>query len=525
LKTHEIEHIRKVFDEDALGKKFCAVTTPREDAQMFRESNKAAGCECIVELYELLWRWGHRSELGGGFAQNFGFAIPDTVVIVKGRPYAWYFISKKDGQLLRKTASSLSLGAVEKKFCKERGDAEDATRIVATWYPMASQFPEARRCTPYAEFLTLESCRNFIGGLDSGHSGALQLFVEPYGVSNFLVRTVSYGTETSLQVRTNRCLLAGGVKRTLFDRAATFEGWDGLSSTQSTYRNHKHPHMEEVILAAGETLNVRIEEEHVRKMLELSAHQHVALHFKVAKDHMLFFIFGSVVTEKEVILQTRPQLLMGDPVMTDPLPGQALLPGGTDKKAIPHEVPAVLSHGWEDFSEFDDGSGVLEDDEVSAVVQPPQFLPRGAADRPKKLPPLRGDAASGSRSSGPSSARGRGEQPQRRPPRPLSGRRNGNGDQERTLLPRPGGGSLRATKPAVPPRPFRLHSLPSQSMYESAHYDYPAAHMGPLDTLKYPLISPTGTRSEPPSARLLLSCSQQRTPREPTEEQPTRVAG
>merc|ERR1719221_848663 len=128
---------------------------------------------------------------------------------------------------------------------------------------------------------------------------------------------------------------------TWFYRAATFEGWEGLSSTASRYRNHKHPHMEELILAVGETLNKRIEQERVRQMLFLTPSQHIALHFKVTKDNTLFFIYASIVPEKEVILQTRPQLLMGDPCMTDVLPGVALLTGGTDRKAAPYELPLL----------------------------------------------------------------------------------------------------------------------------------------------------------------------------------------
>merc|ERR1719335_1824799 len=94
-----------------------------------------------------------------------------------------------------------------------------------------------------------------------------------------------------------------------------------------------------MILSAGATLNGRIEQERVRQMLFLNPTQHVALHFKVTKEHLLFFIYASVVSEKEVILQTRPQLLMGDPCMTEPLPGAALLPGGTDMKAIAYKGP------------------------------------------------------------------------------------------------------------------------------------------------------------------------------------------
>merc|ERR1719502_2668902 len=333
-----MEHIRNVFDEDCGGKRFNSIASPREDAQMFRNTERhSIPCECIVELYELLWRWGHRNTNRPGFAQNFGFTIPDTIVIVRGKPYAWYFVSRKDGSLLRKADGNLTTGAVEKKLCRPRKEGESP--IAATWLPMASQFPEARCHTPYAEFLSVSGCRHFLSGLRGSHSGILQAFVEPHGVSNFLVRTVQYREQTSLCVRTNRAVLGTNIKGNPFDRAATFEGWPGLSSTSSRYRSHKHPHMEEMIRAAGSTLNQRIEQERVRQMLFLGPTQHVALHFKVTKEHELFFIYASVVPEKDVILQTRLQLLMGDPVMTEELPGAALLPGGTDMKAIAYKGP------------------------------------------------------------------------------------------------------------------------------------------------------------------------------------------
>merc|ERR1719379_1105924 len=338
LQPHEMEHIRRVYDDDIAGRKFCSAVSPREDAAMSRSPEKhVVPCECVIELYELLWRWGHRNTDHRGFASNFGFAVPDTIVIIKGRIYAWYFISNRDGSLLRKSEGSLSLSAVEKKLCKEQSD------FCAVWMPMASQFPEARCHSPNAEFMSTMKTRSFLVGLRPSHSGILQAFVQPHGVSNFLVRTVQYRKQTSLCVRTNRSLLTQG-KGNMFDRAATFEGWPGLSSTASRYRCHKHPHMEDLILAAGETLNRRIEQERVRQMLFLGPTQHVALHFKVTKDHMLYFIYASVVSEKEVILQTRPQLLMGDICMTEPLPLAALLPGGTEKKAVSGEAPACASY-------------------------------------------------------------------------------------------------------------------------------------------------------------------------------------
>lgn len=477
LQAHEMEHIRNVFDEDTAGKRFSCIVSPREDAQMFRNTERhAIPCECIVELYELLWRWGHRNTTRPGFTQNFGFAIPDTIVIVKGRPYAWYFISKKDGALLRKSDANLNLGFVEKKFCRDRLEGE--TPICATWLPMASQFPEARCHAPYAEFLTVNACRGFLAGMRQSHSGILQAFVDPHGVSNFLVRTVQYREQTSLCLRTNRSVLNSGVKGNPFDRAATFEGWPGLSSTSSRYRSHKHPNMEEEILAAGDTLNGRIEQERVRQMLFLGPTQHVALHFKVAKDHQLFFIYASVVSEKEVILQTRPQLLMGDPCMTELLPGAALLPGGTDLKAIPYKGPAP---GSQQMSAREMSFNASDDPMESANRDYQQLLQRGEfeSERTGSLPPLRG----------------RGESTEDSPDarRRIASERRRMQDQANLaqIFPR-----MAYPRPFVPEPPFKIIDPPRNE-------DALGRPTATLDTLKTQLIFPTSARSmlAPQSAR------------------------
>lgn len=453
LLPHEMDHIRRVFEEGSKAKRHDSIISPREDAQMFRnKENHSSPCECIVELYELLWRWGHRTPERTSFAQNFGFAIPDTIVIVKGRPYAWYFMSKKDGRLLRKSDNKLLIGAIEKKFCKDPSDEEQQKEHsnvpCGAWMPMASQFPEARCHSPNAEFLSVSTCRYFLTNLRHTHSGILQLFVEPHGVSNFLVRTVEFRRQTSICVRTNRCILDSG-RGNLFDRSATFEGWEGLSSVGSRYRNYRHPHMEELIVAAGETLNRRIETERVRQMLFLGPHQHIALHFKVGVDNTLYFIFASIVSEKDVILQTKPQLLMGDPCMTEELPGVALLLGGTTRKMPPHEAPACYSARGAGFSEKQDST----------------------TQRDRSLPPIR---PSPRPTSGP-------ERDQRA--RPMSDRRHLK-DSQATVIPR-----MEYTKPEIPVLPYK--TIPIGNLEEPAYYEGALPRYAALTSFKRPLILPT----------------------------------
>jgi hypothetical protein len=477
LQAHEMEHIRNVFDEDTKEKRYSCVVSPRVDAQMFRNTERhAVPCECIVELYELLWRWGHSNTSRPDFAQNFGFAIPDTIVVVKGRPYAWYFISRKDGALLRKCGDNLNVAAVEKKLCRDRKEGE--MPICATWMPMASQFQEARCHSPYVEFLTVNNCRNFLSSMKSSHSGIIQAFVEPHGVSNFLVRTVQYMEQTSLCVRTNRSILSSTTKGgNPFDRCASFEGWPGLSSTSSRYRSHKHPQMEERILAAGDALNGRIEQERVRQMLFLDPTQHVALHFKVTTDHQLYFIYASVVPQKEVILQTRPQLLMGDPCMNEELELVKLLPGGTDMKAIPYRGPVPGSTSARDMS----FGRVDEDQMTDADRDYMQLLQRGEfAQEDIASPQGRGNVTNGE-----ATYLNRRTKVERRPAQE-------DAPSVAQFFPR-----MNYERPKVPDPPYKIQDPP----LEVDHLGRPTC--ASLDSLKKPLIFPLSARSiiSPPSAR------------------------
>jgi len=227
--------------------------------------------------------------------------------------------------------------------------------------------------------------------------------------------------------------------------------------------------MEEMILAAGDALNGQIEQERVRQMLFLSPTQHVALHFKVTKDHQLFFIYASVVSEKDVILQTRPQLLMGDPCMTDPLPGAALLPGGTDMKAIPWRGPPP---GSTNDMYFDRGV----DNQMSE------------ADRDYQLLLQRGEVAS-------DDLRGRSDTSDvdnSRPRRRRSIPKRMQDDELAQFMPR-----MAYKPPEMPLPPFRIQDPPR----EEDRLGRPICSS--LDSLKKPLIFPVSARAilSPTSAR------------------------
>jgi len=172
---YEMDHVRRVVDQGTMRCKGLdgAILTPRDDARMFRSpaDQVAITCEGIVEMYELLWRWGNLDMKNRDFYRRFGFKIPETAVFVKGKPYSWYFMSKKDGSLLRKKAEHLTTGFIERKLCYER--REDEVDIAAMWIPMSSQFGDDRCADSSVQFLSSEGTRSFLTNMSHGCSGVL----------------------------------------------------------------------------------------------------------------------------------------------------------------------------------------------------------------------------------------------------------------------------------------------------------------------------------------------------------------
>merc|ERR1711959_88931 len=154
-------------------------------------------------------------------------------------------MSKKDGALLRKSRDSLQVGFIEREFCKEPREGEPD--IAATWIPMSSQFTQDRCASQCAEFLTSGATRTFLTNMHSMHSGVLQQFVYPQGISNCMIRSVQFQDKVSIAVRQNRHLLSQQ-NVNIFKRCATFEGWPGLSGVMYRYNNPKHPDMQDRLL-------------------------------------------------------------------------------------------------------------------------------------------------------------------------------------------------------------------------------------------------------------------------------------
>uniref|UniRef100_A0A7S4LQN5 Uncharacterized protein n=1 Tax=Oxyrrhis marina TaxID=2969 RepID=A0A7S4LQN5_OXYMA len=402
---YEMGHVRQVLDSARdtkyVGGHAGAVTTPREDARKFRCPDQLAEtCECIVEMYELLWRWGNLDRKNRNFYRRFGFVIPDSIVMVKGKPYAWYFMSKKDGALLRKKSESLEISVIEKAFTDMAESAKNkgnTSGIVAVWIPMTSQFPEDRCPMRYAEYMSLTDVRNFLkSGLNATRSGLLQAFVAPHGISNLLIRTVQFHDKVSLALRTNRYLLSQ-TSIPIFKRAATFDGWQGLSGVMYKYVNKRAgDDIEERIIGAANSLFARIQQERVRQMHFLAPNQYIALHFKVDADHVPHFIFASIIPEEEVILQTKEKLIMEDEVVTGPIPHADLIPGGTDRRISTengYEPPMTLRRRMleeqeqAELGEVDENGTTMEPLKLvtahyhegeDARPPPPRAMPRSA---------------------------------------------------------------------------------------------------------------------------------------------------
>jgi len=284
--------------------------------------------------------------------------------------------------------------------------------------------------------------------MSSATSGVLQAFVEPHGISNFLVRAVQFHDKVSIALRTNRYLLSQN-KIQVFKRCATFEGWPGLSAVTYKYACHKHPGMDDHVRSVAEELTQRITQERVRQMHFLAPNQYIALHFKVTGDGTLYFIYASIVPEREVIIQTKNELLMEDGCMIDEIPGAPLIRGGTERKM------RAFPPSRRDRSDNGDEEETRQGDATS-----------------RSLPEVRARTTSGGASRNLAAS-------ERRTPRkksPLD-----------MFIPQVGYGP-----PQIPPAPYSANHLPHDNE-EAGRYEYPPPFAG-MESVKHPLID-FGNRS------------------------------
>jgi hypothetical protein len=248
--------------------------------------------------------------------------------------------------------------------------------------------------------------------------------------------------------------------------------------------------MENHILGVAEALTKRITQERVRQMHFLAPNQYIALHFKVTAEDELHFIYASIIPEREVIIQTRHQLLMEDPCMTDIVPGAALIPGGTMKKMQPYKTERPRK------------KEEIEDEEE----QDAPFRPHSAREPPRagSMPPPRESRSAGwvpgSGSQLPPIHRGGNveKDPIYFDRNPLTERRLlRKRNKIDAFIPQ----VATSEPPLVPPAPYSLNHLPHENE-EAGRFEYPPPFIG-MDTIKHPLISfpPPPSGSESFSAR------------------------
>jgi hypothetical protein len=180
----------------------------------------------------------------------------------------------------------------------------------------------------------------------------------------------------------------------------------------------------------------------------LAPNQYIALHFKVTGDGTLYFIYASIVPEREVIIQTKNELLMEDACMIDEIPGQPLIRGGTERKMRAFPPVARRRSDTED-----------EDDQTTQMQGESRGLP---------------DINAGRKSS-----RGAGRPPSLPPAERRTPRKKSPLDM---FIPQVGYGP-----PKVPDAPYSANHVPHHNE-EAGRFEYPPPFVG-MDTVKHPLVN------------------------------------
>jgi len=216
--------------------------------------------------------------------------MPLTLSLRHSRPHTWYF-SPRRGGVIEQPASTDSEEIIA-RFLNE-ADAEaakldlDGQVDVVAIYICSVRVVDAKgkvRIRTRTEYFDEDLLRDFLAHRATKRDGIVQVFVVPTGSKSNMVRARFVGSRlATVETCTNVHYITGG-DRTLIERAATFDGEEHLSRTNSVPSNaalsqHLTRLMREVITHV---------QEHIPDTYAIAE---ATAYFRVHADSKLYFLY------------------------------------------------------------------------------------------------------------------------------------------------------------------------------------------------------------------------------------------
>ncbi|CAD8184158.1 unnamed protein product [Paramecium pentaurelia] len=209
------------------------------------------------------------------FKNNIKIDIPDTIQIIQGQPYFWYF--SHDSQIMRKSKSKLNWEDILNEFIT---DKEDQHLICAIW------IKKSKNLTTF-EYLSQHLLYQFLTSkIPDNTKGYLQRFVYPKSSCNEVIKCTWTNNLCFFECFSNKYQINFS-KADIYQRAVTFEMLNGpieqriLKGTSLTQR------LELLCgLIVSHVANVTQNQNQICQMEIL---------FKIAKKNKVYLLFSSKI--------------------------------------------------------------------------------------------------------------------------------------------------------------------------------------------------------------------------------------
>jgi len=204
-----------------------------QTTMLHRDIVELEGFGFVDKFFYQLWR----SETGTARFSEPHLMIPHTVLFNCGQPTKWFFTSKQSatfGEFQKKKRKNATSPAIFEEFMKQR---KNRVSDVIAYYVSGKAYKAGEFEQPKVEFLDTEGFIEFMSPtrqMQMAHDeelGFLQVFVDPknnfltHGRKNFVLRVKWTPHICLVNARVNQVELdPQRSKKSIFDRAATFEG-------------------------------------------------------------------------------------------------------------------------------------------------------------------------------------------------------------------------------------------------------------------------------------------------------------
>ncbi len=258
--------------------------------------NLLEGDGVIENIYHLLWT---KDSI---FGTDPNVLIPHTVIYKYQKPCYWYFSSKEDEKLKKKSSSKLTNEHIREVFMKKISKSGIVAYYIYKKYAYKSKYDvdnlkvyadttgiiksgsDVKEGLYVVEYFDREKFDDFLKNKMTYDDGILQKFEDPKGEHNFTIRLVWSPKLCIFEKNTNLRKIYD-TKFNMYERAVTYDGEEFQTSTEGIKGDNIPDRIEKIGMnIASHIANITLERIKIVRMV---------LNFKISKEDKILFLWCS----------------------------------------------------------------------------------------------------------------------------------------------------------------------------------------------------------------------------------------